>query len=136
MFAAIRQSIELAFKDAWKDTTLIKWQNTKFTPPRDKSFVSLTIIPSDGQCADIGVHGTDRQFGAVFINISTPPGAGPAEVDRLSDLVAAIFRRAQFVKDGVTVRFDAPVPIPQSEGKSSFEGGIKCRYDADKVFTA
>jgi hypothetical protein len=135
MFEEIRKIVEGKFLDGWRKHTPVHMANTKFEPPADgKAWVRLTIVRGRGFTAGLGGSKPENQHGVAFIQIFTKLNNGTGEADKLMDAASAIFRTQHFIRDGVTINFQAPEASPSGSGGTYWEAGIRCPFIAEKTF--
>jgi hypothetical protein len=87
-------AIRTLFNTGWAGATPVAYENEKFTPPDDASFVKLFIKPDDAFQHEIGsTQVTFRQPGLIFVMVFSPADKGNNAALTLADQAAVIFRR-------------------------------------------
>jgi len=98
-FATVRRDIEKRFDTNWA-TTVVKWDNVDFTPPKGNYWVDFSIRDGATNRKNIGAQGTFRHFGFISAQIYAPKGTGTQTIREHADSIASIFRDVKF--NGIT----------------------------------
>lgn len=96
MVGAVEENTEIRtlFNTGWAGATPVAYENERFTPPADASFVKLFVKPDDAFQHEIGsTQVTFRQPGLIFVMIFSPSDKGNNAALTLADKAAVIFRR-------------------------------------------
>lgn len=94
-FQDIRAAIETRFNTNWT-TTDISWDNVKYTPDPEESFVRLIIDEVDAYQSAMGSIPCHRFTGIIHIMIMVPVGTGTNTARGYADAASDIFRNANF----------------------------------------
>jgi len=73
-------------------TTDIAWENVKFEPEDEQTYVSFRIVHAFEDQASLGDSPLFRAAGFLSIAIMTPEGTGTATAKKNADKIAAVFR--------------------------------------------
>jgi hypothetical protein len=97
--ADTRRAIESRFQTEWAASAYsaipVWYENAKFTVPTTGAYVALSIIDTGSEPADIA--GTFiRYTGTIQADIIVPENTGTQTARQMADVIAGIYRRAQF----------------------------------------
>ena len=127
-------AIRTLFNTGWGATTDIVYENEKYVPEADKSFVAVDIRPDDAAAIELGVAqgGHHRHPGLIFIRVFTPPDRGTAEGLSLADQAADIFRaaRSSFTDGRILYRTPTVTPIGVTD-EGYFQVNVVIPYARD-----
>lgn len=92
--AAEHNEIRKRFNTVWANRTPIAWPNVSFNSPNPQTpWVRFSVRNTDSMQVDIGSPTkTFRNGGIIFIQIFGAPNEGTADLAKLADDAAAIFR--------------------------------------------
>jgi hypothetical protein len=106
-------AIRTLFNAGWGATTRIGYENEKFVPEADETYVNVMIRPDDAAQHEIGsTQVTFRHPGLIFVRVYSPPDKGNAAALALADQAAVIFRRQQSVFTDGRILYRAPTVTP------------------------
>jgi len=107
-------AIRTLFNTGWGSTTRISYENEKFVPEADETFVNVMIRPDDAAQHELGTEfgAHFRHPGLIFVRVYSPPDKGTAAALVLADQVAVIFRRQRSTFTDGRILYRAPTVTP------------------------
>lgn len=125
------------YVEASNDASLqlpIAWPNAEFTPPQDRPWMSVDILPAPVQSIDIQ-QGTRIYRGVCQVSISCQLGTGSQAYDDVADTIAEWFPNTLLLSDpsapGFTLGLTTPVTVYQGvESESGCLIPISFEYHA------
>jgi hypothetical protein len=128
-----REAIYNVFNVAWANRTDLTFDNEKFTPPEDKSWVRLAVRHQDSSQETLGAVG-NRKFlreGIAFIQVFTVMNTGVKSSDDLVEIARAVYEGTRI--SGTTIRFKDVIAREVGVDKSWFLVVIEAIFEYNET---
>ncbi len=128
-----RETIYETFNTAWAGQTQLTFDNEKFDPPDDASWVRLSVRHKISTQETLGALG-NRKFlrgASCFIQIFTVFDIGTATADGLVETARAIFEGTSI--SGTTIRFNDVIVREEGRDKSWFYVVIEATFEYNEL---
>lgn len=138
IFEPARKLFESAFQAAWGNTTPIKFENVKFSQPKNAPWVGVFVRFGVSEQASIGPVGRrlERHAGAIIIQCFSPKGSGTKGLNDLCDAAAVVFRMNSLIDqvNGIQIDLQTPRVIPAGEDKELMQANVSTDFLLDSLW--
>lgn len=129
-FEAEHKAIEARLENNWTETA-IAFDNIEFQEQGREEFIRLTILDGASKQASLEDKPLYRNIGLIAIQIFVRPGSGLQRAEKLGDMLAEIYRGAQF--SGITCK--APQYQRVGEKENWFQVNLNIPFYMDNQET-
>lgn len=77
----------------------VAWENIPFTPPQDKPYLRLFVLPAATQSIDLAAQAKTYR-GILQVNVIAMAGSGVGDSRSIAQLIADDFPEGQLLRDG------------------------------------
>lgn len=91
----------------------ISYDNVPFTPTNGTPWVRASLKPSESRQTALGITGTRRISGVMFIDLFYPVGGGPADAEIMAETVMESFKSGATLVEAsqdVHIQYSEPSP--------------------------
>jgi hypothetical protein len=132
-YAQAREAIYQEFFDAWGSTTVFTFDNEKFDPPKNDSWVRLSVRHQAADQETLGKVGNRRfmRSGLAIVQVYIPIDGGMAAGDSLIALVKTAFEGKRLT--GSTVRFFSTLAREIGSDGKWFQINVETPFDFEEI---
>lgn len=131
--AALRARLTAAAPGAALVSSLVAWENQKFTPSPGTRYYRATFLPGIPRAAAIGEAAANRHVGLFQVDIFDPIGKGDGATALEAERIAACYKRGTvLVYSGVSVIIEkAYVVRPSQDDPAWYRQIVRVEWRAD-----